>query len=158
MLYINSLVIRRRKIQLESRLYSIRRLPLTPALPTNNLRHGHLRPGESVGVYLAAIKKLVILFGRLPERALARAFLAGRSPVGVKRFLRANSCVDSLALDELLDQARSIWKDDSALAEPIVAAAQANQCNVKASPGSGSRNGIVCYKYNGRGLVTKKTA
>lgn len=83
---------------------------------------------------------------------MAYAFLAG-SPVRVKQLLRANSCVDLLVLNELLDQVRTILKDDSALEEPIVIAAQANQSSVRSYPGSRTR--IVCHKCNGWGHVAR---
>lgn len=64
-----------------------------------NFSTSTLWPGETMDVYLAAMKKLTILFGGLPERALSYAFLAGLL-ASVKQILRANSSVDSLALNE----------------------------------------------------------
>ena len=61
-----------------------------------------LHPGETVDVYLAELTKLTVLFGELPERALAYKFLAGL-PTGAKQLLQASSSIASLSLNHLVD-------------------------------------------------------
>ena len=78
---------------------------------------------ETVDVYLAELTKLTVLFGGLPERALAYKFLAGL-PTGAKQLLRASSNIDSLSLKDLVDRARTVMKDNSELRDPVIAAAQ----------------------------------
>lgn len=112
---------------------------------------------ETVDVYLAALKKLATLFGGLPERALAYAFLAG-FPDRVKQLLQANSSVNTLALDKLMDQSRTILKDSSAPEESFAAVAQPRQSSVRASPRSGPHAGIICYKCKGQGHMARNCA
>lgn len=94
----------------------------------------------------------MILFGRLSEQVLVYVFLAGL-PTRVKQFLWANSSVDSLALDELLDEARTILQDDSASEEPIIPTTQTNQN--RATSGLGTHTGVFCYKCSSQGHVAR---
>lgn len=110
--------------------------------------------GETVDVYLAELKKLTVLFGGLPERALAYKFLSGL-PAGAKQLLRATSNMASLPLSDLVDRARTIMKDDSAVREPVVAAAQAPPSGDGPSQRPNSRGEIVCYRCNERGHMAR---
>lgn len=78
-----------------------------------------LRAGESTDVYLADLRRLATLFGGIPERALACAFIAGL-PDSVRQTIRAGSRAESLNLADVLARARSVLSDQRG---PVAAAA-----------------------------------
>ena len=121
-----------------------------PCLAYEKFTARSLHPGETVDVYLAALKKLATLFGGLPERALTYAFLAGL-PARVKQLLRASSPIDSVPLDQLLDRARAILKDELTLEGPVVAATQPTP----ASHAADLHTRTTCFKCNGQGHMAK---
>lgn len=69
-----------------------------------------LRPSESADVFLADLRRLSALFGGIPERALACAFVAGL-PEDVRRTIRAGSRAEGLDLSSVLARARSVLSD-----------------------------------------------
>ena len=85
-------------------------------------------------VYLAELTKLTVLFGGLPEWSLAYKFLAGL-PTGVKQLLRASSSIASSSLNDLVDRARTVMKDNSELRDPVIAAAQSTPSDDRLSQG-----------------------
>ena len=70
-----------------------------------------LMPGESADVFLADLRRLAELFGGVPERALACAFVAGL-PDSVRQTIRAGSRADGLDLDSVLARARAVLSDE----------------------------------------------
>ncbi|KAF0298969.1 hypothetical protein FJT64_003672 [Amphibalanus amphitrite] len=64
-----------------------------------------LMPGESADVFLADLRRLAALFGGVPERALACAFVAGL-PDSVRQMIRAGCRADGLDLSSVLARAR----------------------------------------------------
>ena len=105
-------------------------------------------------VYLAELTQLTVLFSGLPERALAYKFLAGL-PTGAKQLLRVSSSIDSLSLNDLVDQARTVMKDNSELRDPVIGAAQSTPSDDRPSLGPSPRSGVVCYMCNGQGHIAR---
>ena len=70
-----------------------------------------LRSGESVDVFLADLKRLASLFGGLSSDGMCCAFMAGL-PDRLKQILRAGARMGSLTLDEVVDRARAVMKDE----------------------------------------------
>lgn len=105
-----------------------------------------LRPGETVDVYLASLRKLSVLFGGIPDHVMVCVFVRGL-PDRVKRLLRSSSRVDNLTLEELLSRARALMKDEVEVGEPVVAAAQ--PARITQPPVSTVRADYKCYKCNG---------
>lgn len=70
-----------------------------------------LRPSESADVYLADLRRLSALFGGIPERALACAFVAGL-PDDVRRTIRAGCRAEDLDLTCVLARARAVLTDE----------------------------------------------
>ena len=131
-----------------------RAFAIDPATAWEQFEARALHPGETVDVYLAELTKLTVLFGGLPERALACKFLA-RLPTGAKQLLRASSNIDSLSLKDLVDRARTVMKDNSELRDPVIAAAQSTPSDDRPSQGSSSRSGAVCYRCGGQGHIAR---
>ena len=92
---------------------------IDPATAWEQFEARTLHPGETVYVYLAELTKLTVLFSGLPERALAYKFLVGL-PTGAKQLLQASSSIASLSLNDLVDQARTVMKDNSELRDPVI--------------------------------------
>lgn len=70
-----------------------------------------LRLGESADVFLADLRRLAVLFGGIPDRALACAFVAGL-PEEVRRAVRAGSRAEKLDLASLLVRVRAVLSDE----------------------------------------------
>ena len=70
-----------------------------------------LRSSESADVYLADLRRLSALFGGIPERALACAFVAGL-PGDVRRTIRAGCRAEDLDLTGVLARARAVLTDE----------------------------------------------
>lgn len=70
-----------------------------------------LRSNESADVYLADLRRLSVLFGGIPERALACAFVAGM-PDDVRRTIRAGCRAEDLDLTSVLARARAVLTDE----------------------------------------------
>lgn len=90
-----------------------------------------LQPAESADVYLADLRRLAELFGGVPDRALACAFVAGL-PEAVRQLIRAGSRAESLDLVNVVARARAVLSDDRVAA----AAAAAAGVTVRGSNGS----------------------
>ena len=69
-----------------------------------------LQPGESVDVYLADLRRLATLYGGVPDRALACAFIAGL-PDSVRSTIRAGTRAEALELASILARARAVLSD-----------------------------------------------
>lgn len=81
-----------------------------------------LRGGESPDVFLSDLRRLAVLFGGVPDRALVCAFVAGL-PDCARQVIRAGSRAESLSLDDVLTRARSVLSDQRMSADPVAAAA-----------------------------------
>jgi len=102
-----------------------------------------LRPGETVDVFLAELRKLAVLFGGMPERGLICAFIAGL-PEHAEELLQATSRVDDLGISEILARARAILKDSSAGIGLAAAATHPPCCQAKETAAQ-----TKCYSCNG---------
>ena len=80
-----------------------------------------LRAGESADVFLAELRRLAVLFGGVPDRALVCAFVSGL-PENVRQVIRAGSRAENLSLEDVLARARAVLSDQR-VANPVVAAA-----------------------------------
>ena len=87
-----------------------------------------LGPSESADVYLADLRRLSALFGGIPERALACAFVAGL-PKDVRRTIRAGCRAEDLDLVSVLARARAVLTD-----ERVAAGAVSSQAHDPATP------------------------
>ena len=65
-----------------------------------------LEPSETVDVYLADLRRLVVPFDGAANCILECAFLAGL-PNDISRLLRASSKLDELGIDKLLARAKT---------------------------------------------------
>lgn len=70
-----------------------------------------LKVGESVDVYLADLRRLARLFGGIPERALACAFITGL-PDSVRQTIRSGSKAEDLTLADVLARSRAVLSDE----------------------------------------------
>ena len=70
-----------------------------------------LKHGEAVGVYLAELKRLSALFGGMPDKAIAYAFVAG-PPEEVRRMLRSSSRMGDFTTTQILARARAIMIEE----------------------------------------------
>ena len=102
-----------------------------------------LRPGETVDVFIAGLRKLALLFGGLPDKALICAFVAGL-PDAARQALRASSRMEALAIDEVVTRARAIMADDSATTA-AVRGANSHATNWR---NAGTKPPYVCYNCN----------
>ena len=105
-----------------------------------------LRPGETVDVYLADLRRLSVLFGGIPDHVLVCVFVRGL-PNPVKRLLQSSSRVDDMTLEELLARARALMKDNAEVGEAVVAATRPARIT-QPLVGVG-RSDYRCYKCNG---------
>ena len=71
-----------------------------------------LQTDESPDVFLTELRRLASLFGGMPEKGLACAFVAGL-PESVRQLLRADSRMETLDLPQILARARSVVRDHS---------------------------------------------
>lgn len=70
-----------------------------------------LRPGESVDVYLAELRKLSVLFGGMSDHGLSCGFVRWL-PKRVKQLLHASTRIYELSIGQFLVRARAIMKDE----------------------------------------------
>ena len=96
---------------------------LSPVTAYKQFAARRLRPGETVDVYLAELRKLATQFGGMTERGLVCAFIAGL-PEHAENLLQATTRVDDLPMSDILARARAILKDRLAGTESAAAAAQ----------------------------------
>ena len=126
--------------RIEATLYKA--FAIDPATAWEQFEARTLHPDETVNMYLA---ELTVLFGGLLERALAYKFLAGL-PTGAKQLLRASSSIASLSLNDLVDWARTLMKDNSELRDPVIATAQSTPSDDRPFQGPSPCGGVVCYR------------
>ena len=104
-----------------------------------------LRPGETVDVFLAELRKLAIQFGGMTERGLVCAFIPGL-PEHAEKLLQATTRVDDLPISEILARARAILKDSFAGTRLAAAAAQLPGCQEKET--TAPRRCCICQEPN----------
>ena len=85
-----------------------------------------LQPGESVDVYLADLRRLATLYGGVPDRALACAFIAGL-PDSVRSTIRAGTRAESLELASIVARARAVLSDERTSLAAAAARGEAGQ-------------------------------
>lgn len=83
----------------------------------------HLRPGETVDVYLAELKKLAVPITSFPEEWMTCAFVSGL-PSHVKQIHSASSRMEDMTLNQLLTRARAIMINEKEANEPVAAVVQ----------------------------------
>ena len=104
-----------------------------------------LCPGETVDVYLAKLRRLIVLFGVMSEKGLSYAFIAGM-PESAQELLWASSQVDDLDILEVLAWAWAILKKSPMIVEQA-AVVQPLQSQMKET-----NTPTTCYKCDG--LIT----
>jgi len=114
-----------------------------------------LMAGETVDVFFAALKKLAVLFGGLPERTLVYAFVAGL-PARVKQLLRASTSIEATPVEHLLERARAIVRDEAELGQPIAMAAQTAQSGHTTPPRLDIRTRVNCFRCGRLGHMAKE--
>ena len=102
----------------------------------DEFRRRELGRGESPDVYLADLRRLASLFGGIPDKALACAFVAGL-PDSVRGQLRSAARLDSLSLSQVLGRARAVLFDEGVVGAVAVVKYQPP----RPRPQSGSSNG-----------------
>ena len=80
-------------------LYTV--FALNPVMAYKQFVACHLRPGETVDVFLAELRKLATQFGGMTEWGLVCAFIAGL-PECAEKLLQATTQVDDLPISEIL--------------------------------------------------------
>ena len=105
-----------------------------------------LQPGETVDVFLAELRRLAVLFGGLPNKALVCAFVAGL-PESVKQLLRAGSRMDELSLIHILARARAVLTDESGVAA-VTTPASAVRGNAGVQEKAAPATELRCYACN----------
>ena len=150
---------------------------LSPVTAYKQFAARRLRPGETVDVYLAELRKLATQFGGMTERGLVCAFIAGL-PEHAENLLQATTRVDDLPISDILARARAILKDRLAGTESAAAAAQLprrqekgvtalRRCYVCQEPdhmaqdcprrrrSPRSPKSLICYRCNRQGHVAR---
>ena len=74
-----------------------------------------LKSDEVVDVYLAELRRLSSLFGGVSDTALLCAFVAGL-PDSIRQLLRAGTRLETMELDQVLDRARMLLREESSAA------------------------------------------
>jgi len=102
-----------------------------------------LRPGETVDVFLAELRKLSVLVGGMTDRSLMCAFIAGL-PEHAEDLLRATFQLDDMDISQVLARARAILKKCPTDMEQVAVAAQPSRCQTKEDDAP-----TKCYVCNG---------
>ena len=82
-----------------------------------------LMVGETVDVFFAAPKKLAVRFEGLSEQTFVHSFMAAL-PVLVKQLLRVSTSIEAMLIEQLLEHAQAIIRDEAELGELVVMATQ----------------------------------
>ncbi|KFD62492.1 hypothetical protein M514_13006 [Trichuris suis] len=82
-----------------------------PFVAYEQFKERNLRANELPDVFLADLCRLASLFGGIPEKAVAWAFVSGL-PGNVRQPLRAGARMEDLSLNQILTRARAIIADD----------------------------------------------
>ena len=90
--------------------------------------------GETVDVFFAVLYKLGVLFGGLLEQTFVHMFMAGLS-ARVKQLLRVSTSIEATPIEQLLEHAWAIVRDEADLGELVEIAVQTAQ-NVHTNPPS----------------------
>ena len=121
-----------------------------------------LHPGETVDVFLAELRRLVVPFGGLSDNALVCAFVAAL-PESVRQLLRAGSRMDELPLIQILARARAVMTDEVGVAAAVgagrigagapvkrttAATAAATAAATTAAATTAVTAGLLCYECN----------
>ena len=116
---------------------------LNPVTAYKQFTARRLRPGETVDVFLAELRKLATQFGGMTELGFVCAFIAWL-PEHAEKFLQATTRVDDLPISEILARARAILKDSFTDTRLAAAAAQLPECQEKETTALKR-----CYVYQG---------
>ena len=102
-----------------------------------------LKSDEVVDVYLADLRRLSSLFGGVSDTALSCAFVAGLPDI-VRQLLRAGIRLEAMKLDQVLDRARVLLREESSAA----AAAQLRWGVTRSRDNPLTRRqDFTCYNY-----------
>ncbi|KFD69462.1 hypothetical protein M514_18334 [Trichuris suis] len=82
-----------------------------PFVAYEQFNERNLRANELPDVFLADLRRLASIFGGVPEKALACAFVSGL-PDNVRQLLRASARMEDLSLNQILTRARAIITDE----------------------------------------------
>ena len=113
-----------------------------------------LELSETVDIYLADLRRLVVPFGGATDCIPECAFLAGL-PDDVSRLLRVSLRLDELGIDELLARAQNILKDT----ELVAAAARATKTLSERQHAAGDSTmprpweSPKCYRCRGHAIL-----
>ena len=109
---------RRSKDDVREALYSA--FAMDPLAAYDAFRSRRLQAGESADVYLADLRRLASLYGGVPDRALACAFIAGL-PDNIRSTIRAGTRAESLDLNSTLLRTRAVLSDERVMMAAAVA-------------------------------------
>ena len=103
---------------------------LNPVTAYKQFAMCHLRPGETVDVFLAELRNLAIQFRGMMERGLVCVSIAGL-PEHAEKLHQATTWVDNLPISEILTRVQAILKDSFTGTGLAAAAAQLPGCHEK---------------------------
>ena len=124
---------------------------IDPATAWEQFEARTLHPGETVDVYLA---ELTVLFGWTARAGLGIQ-ISGGAPNWSKVAPASELNIASLSLNDLVDRARTVMKDNSELRDPVITAAQSTPSDNRLSQGPNPRSGVVCYRCDGQGHIAR---
>ena len=120
----------------------------------DEMSNRRLRPGESVDVYLADLKRLAALIDEfLSDDFMKCAFVSGL-PENIKLQLRAACSMKTMKLEEVVERARSLMRSSEMCMSADMK--QASQHNAELTQASHvSKKQIQCYNCQGFGHVRR---
>ena len=115
-----------------------------------------LRSDESVDVYLADLRRLATLYGGVPDRALACAFIAGL-PDDIRSAIRAGTRAEALDLPSILARARAVLSDQRISVAAAVTRGETDTVNHRSTAEKArKRQPPQCWTCGGVGHISRK--
>ena len=109
---------------------------------------------KTVDVFFVALKKLVDLFGGYPEGIFVYAFVA-RLPARVKQLLRLSTSIEATLIEQLLECAQVIVRNEAELGEPVVMVMQMAQSDHTTPPRLNLQARVNCFHCGQIDHITK---